>query len=193
MVAGFEQLLPDRALLPRRGPARRPPAGVHAARPRDELRRAGGRAGAHRGAVRDDGGARPARPQHASAVPAHHVRRVDAALRHRQARPALRARARRLHEPRARDGVRRVQSAVDSGGSVEGICVPGGAAFSRKETRRADGDGEEPRREGSRVDRVQRRAGRGDRRDGEVAGAEGAWHRHGQARSASWRTRSPAT
>ena len=35
-------LLPDRALLPRRGPARRPPAGVHAARPRDELRRAGG-------------------------------------------------------------------------------------------------------------------------------------------------------
>ncbi len=32
-------LLPDRAVLPRRGPARRPPAGVHAARPRDELRR----------------------------------------------------------------------------------------------------------------------------------------------------------
>ena len=28
-------LLPDRALLPRRGPARRPPAGVHADRPRD--------------------------------------------------------------------------------------------------------------------------------------------------------------
>ena len=32
-------LLPDRPLLPRRGPARRPPAGVHPARPRDELRR----------------------------------------------------------------------------------------------------------------------------------------------------------
>ena len=34
-------LLPDRALLPRRGPARRPPARVHPARPRDELRRRG--------------------------------------------------------------------------------------------------------------------------------------------------------
>ncbi len=34
-------LLPDRPLLPRRGPARRPPAGVHPARPRDELRRRG--------------------------------------------------------------------------------------------------------------------------------------------------------
>ena len=31
-------LLPDRALLPRRGPARRPPAGVHPARPRDVVR-----------------------------------------------------------------------------------------------------------------------------------------------------------
>ena len=36
-------LLPDRPLLPRRGPARRPPARVHAARPRDGLRRGGGR------------------------------------------------------------------------------------------------------------------------------------------------------
>ena len=36
-------LLPDRPLLPRRGPARRPPAGVHPARPRDELRRRGRR------------------------------------------------------------------------------------------------------------------------------------------------------
>ena len=39
MVAGHRPLLPDRPLLPRRGPARRPPAGVHPARPRDELRR----------------------------------------------------------------------------------------------------------------------------------------------------------
>ncbi len=34
-------LLPDRALLPRRGPARRPPAGIHAARHRDLLPRPG--------------------------------------------------------------------------------------------------------------------------------------------------------
>ena len=33
-------VLPDRALLPRRGPARRPPARLHPARPRDVLRRA---------------------------------------------------------------------------------------------------------------------------------------------------------
>ena len=35
MVAGFETLHADRALLPRRGPARRPPARVHPDRPRD--------------------------------------------------------------------------------------------------------------------------------------------------------------
>ena len=45
-------LLPDRPLLPRRGPARRPPARVHPARPRDELRRRGGRDRDDRG---DDG------------------------------------------------------------------------------------------------------------------------------------------
>ena len=37
-------LLPDRPLLPGRGLPRRPPARVHAARPRDGLRRGGGRA-----------------------------------------------------------------------------------------------------------------------------------------------------
>ena len=42
-------LLPDRALLARRGRTRRPPAGVHAARPRDELRPRGGRDGLRRG------------------------------------------------------------------------------------------------------------------------------------------------
>ena len=49
MVAGIDKLLPDRALLPRRGPARRPPARVHAARPRDGVRRAGGHPRADRG------------------------------------------------------------------------------------------------------------------------------------------------
>ena len=42
-------LLPDRPLLPRRGPARRPPARVHPARPRDGLRRGGGRPRRDRG------------------------------------------------------------------------------------------------------------------------------------------------
>ena len=35
MIGGLRALLPDRPLLPRRGPARRPPAGVHPARRRD--------------------------------------------------------------------------------------------------------------------------------------------------------------
>ena len=41
---GLRPLLPDRPLLPRRGPARRPPARVHAGRPRDVVRRRRGRA-----------------------------------------------------------------------------------------------------------------------------------------------------
>ena len=39
MVGGLRPLLPDRPLLPGRGPARRPAAGVHADRPRDVVRR----------------------------------------------------------------------------------------------------------------------------------------------------------
>ena len=39
----IRQVFPDRALLPRRGPARRPPAGIHPDRLRDVVRRAGGR------------------------------------------------------------------------------------------------------------------------------------------------------
>ena len=45
-------LLPDRALLPRRGLPRRPAAGVHPARHRDELRRAGRRPRRRRGRAR---------------------------------------------------------------------------------------------------------------------------------------------
>ena len=54
-------LLPDRALLPRRGPARRPPARVHPARHRGLLRRGGRHPD-------DDGGAVP-RPQPARCAP----------------------------------------------------------------------------------------------------------------------------
>ena len=94
-------LLPDRALLPRRGPARRPPARVHAARPRDELRRGGGRPRHDRGAARArvrGGRLRGA----AGAVAAAGLRRGDAALRLRQAGHALRARDRRPRRGRSR-------------------------------------------------------------------------------------------
>ena len=58
-------LLPDRPLLPRRGLPRRPPAGVHPARHRDVLRRAGRRHRARRG-------------RHRRALEAHRRRAVDA-------------------------------------------------------------------------------------------------------------------
>ena len=70
-------LLPDRALLPRRGLPRRPAAGVHPARHRDELRRAGRR---HRAGRGDPGRALEAgRLRRADAAPADDVRRGDGA------------------------------------------------------------------------------------------------------------------
>ena len=101
---GLRALLPDRALLPRRGSARRPPARVHPARPRDGLRRGGGRPHDDRGSAdpRLRGhGLRDA----ARAVAADGLRRGDAQVRLRQAGPALRARDRR---PRRGRGGHRV-------------------------------------------------------------------------------------
>ena len=80
-------LLPDREVLPRRGPARRPPAGVHAGRPRDLLRDREPRVldprtahGTADGADRARrAGVRSARMPYAEAI---------ATLRIRQARPA---------------------------------------------------------------------------------------------------------
>ena len=80
-------LLPDRPLLPRRGLPRRPPAGVHPARHRDELRRARTTCIA----VAEDVLARALgadRVRRADAAPADDLRRGDGPLRHRQARPA---------------------------------------------------------------------------------------------------------
>ncbi len=92
---GPREVLPDRPLLPRRGLPRRPPAGVHAARRRDELRRPGRRHGRLRGRPRRAVGAHR---RHAPAAdPADDLRRRDAPLRHGQAGPALRQRAHRAH------------------------------------------------------------------------------------------------
>ena len=82
-------LLPDRALHARRGSARRPPAGADAARRRDGVPRP-------RVHLRADGAHRRAhlarvhRRRARGAVPADDLRRGDAPLRHRPARPALR-------------------------------------------------------------------------------------------------------
>ena len=58
MVGGIEALLPDRPLLPRRGPARRPPARVHAGGHRDGLRAGRGRDEPHGGRHGRDAGGR---------------------------------------------------------------------------------------------------------------------------------------
>ena len=83
-------LLPDRALLPRRGPARRPAARVHAGRRRDVVR--DGRSSIF-GLIeplmqRLFGAHRPRRSP--TPFPPHAVRRGDREVRLRQAGPALR-------------------------------------------------------------------------------------------------------
>ena len=127
---GHGSLLPDRPLLPRRGPAPRPPAGVHADRSRDELRRRGGRAGRGREA---DGRAVEGRAGHraAPALPSPQLHRGDGQVRFGQARPALRAAAHRpdrdRHPPRRR---RRRPAAIrgqDTGRHRQGLAAARGA------------------------------------------------------------------
>ena len=151
MVAGHRPLLPDRALLPRRGPARRPPARVHPARPRDELRRRGRRDGLRRGdgRSRSRSAVAPDRPIRAGAVPALHLRRGDGALRLRQAGPALRDGAGR---PRAGAGRRGRDARVGLPASSTTRSRP--AAGSRPSSRPGMGGVDPPR--DRRADRVAR-------------------------------------
>ncbi len=121
-------VLPDRPLLPRRGFPRRPPARVHPARHGDEFHRCRGhhrdlRGGSDRAVGAD-------RLPDSPADPADHLRRRHAAVRFRQARLAVRARARRVHRVlqghhvsrfpgalcrRGRDARRRVAAAAHPG------------------------------------------------------------------------------
>ncbi len=96
-------LLPDRALLPRRGLPRRPAAGVHPARHRDELRRAGRRHRLDGGRAGGDVGAH--RRRDPPSDPADDLRGGDASLRLGQARPADGSRAGRVHRLLRRDTV----------------------------------------------------------------------------------------
>jgi aspartyl-tRNA synthetase len=108
MISGFRPLLPDRQVFPRRGPARRPPAGIHPDRRRNLVHDAerdhgaDGRADPHRVQGR-------ARHRAAEAVSAHVVRRRDPAVRLGQAGLARIAQIDRAHR---RDEDRRVQSVL---------------------------------------------------------------------------------
>ena len=107
-------LFPDRALLPRRGPARRPAAGVHSARPGDVVRRAGGHPGSHRDPLHGTlPGDHPAPDPEVHPLAAADLPRGDRPLRLRQARSPLRdgdrgrqraGRGRRLRRLRQRGG-----------------------------------------------------------------------------------------
>ena len=81
-------LLSNRALLPGRGFARGPAAGVHAARSGDVFSHAGGHLRGDRAG--DGAGLRGGGDRSQGALSAHGVPRSDPALRHRQAGPALR-------------------------------------------------------------------------------------------------------
>ena len=155
-------LLPDHQVLPRRGPARRPPARVHADRHRDLV--------PHRGGDPDD--VRGDDPQHGQArdrrrpagVPGDGLCRRDAPLRLRQARPARQARA---HRADRRDGERRLQGVLDAG-QGQGRAG-GGAAHSRRRRddprrdRRLHRVRQDLRRQGPGLDQGQRRRARAAR------------------------------
>ena len=109
------EVFPDCQVFPRRGPARRPPAGIHPDRHRGELHRARGHHHAGRGDVeaRLPGEHRRGR---ADPVPAPEPRRGHGPLRQRQARhplrpgdrgPGRRVRAKRVQGVPGRDGQRR--------------------------------------------------------------------------------------
>ena len=110
MVAGLRPLLPDHQVLPRRRPARRPPARIHADRHRDLVPDRG----------RDPHDVRGHDPQHlpacdrrrAAGLPGDEVCRRDAPLRLRQARPARQA---RVHRADRRDEGCRLQGVLGPG------------------------------------------------------------------------------
>ena len=94
---------------------------------------AGGRARLRRGAGRGAVGRGRARRW---TLPIQRMRyaRGDGAVRQRQARPALRPGDLRRHRGVSRRGLRRSRrTAIDGGGRVRGIRVPGGASLTRKQ------------------------------------------------------------
>ena len=146
---GLREVLPDRPLLPRRGPSRGPPVRVHADRPRDVLpdRRRTSSTRSRRSS------SRPSRPRGSTrgpAVPAADLsREAMERVRDRPAGPALRAPALRPLGGRGGIGFRaRSRRRWRSGGTVRGLRVPGGAAVLAQAPRRADREGARARRGG---------------------------------------------
>ena len=133
MIAGFDRYFQIVPLLPRRGPARRSPAGVHADRRRDVVRHR--RARLRRRRRRDRGDVRGGRARRSTTpFPRMPLRRGDAASTDRTSRTcgrawrsrtsARRSPSRRSRVFRERRGRRRRRPRLRR---------PGGATYSRKE------------------------------------------------------------
>ena len=104
------------------------------------------------------------RPGDPDAVPAPDLRRGDGALRHRQARPALRhGDRRRQRRSPAPPSSRSSAARSDAAAACSGIAVPGGGGYSPQADRRADRVGEAARRQGAGLGRVRGRKRRARR------------------------------
>ena len=163
MIVRVRPLLPDRDLLPGRGPARRPAVRVPPARRRDGVPDARGRSSRlleARGAPRRS--RRSAVEPPAAPVPADHLARGDGALRHRTSPTSASASRSRTRPSRRADSEFGVFADAPSVRFLDGA-----AGVLARGARRARGDREGVGREGARLPRL-RRAGRGALADREV-------------------------
>ena len=133
MVGRHGAVLPDRPLLPRRGLPRRPAAGVHPARHRDVLRHPGRRHRARRGDRRRRSGA--SWPAYEIAAPIPRITWHDAMARYGSDKPDLRygVELTELTDYLRGTEFRVFAGAIDAGGYVGAVVMPGGAAQTRKE------------------------------------------------------------
>ncbi len=189
---GLRPLLPDREVLPRRGPARGSPARVHADRHRDLVPRGAGDP-RHHGRPRARDVPRGARRRAPGSVPDHEVRGCDARLRLGQARPARPAEAHRAHRS-DEDG--RLQGLPRCGGLAE--WARGRAQRAGRRHALAQGDRRllrvrrHLRREGSRLHQGERRL-EAERGRPAIARREVPVARRAGARYCGARTRRAAT
>ena len=147
----------SRKLLPRRGPARRPPARVHAGRPRDVVR---DRGPGVRDARAADGAADGAhRPRGADALPAA-CRTPRRSRQYGSDKPDLRCGmeiARPVASRSPTPSSRVFRDAIDAGGEVRGFVVPGAAQYSRRELDELVEQAQAARRRGTGVGAQRRR------------------------------------